>query len=742
MPIIPPRLDDRSFDDLVAELVARIPAHTPEWTHVRPGDPGRTLLELFAWLGDTILYRANLVPERQRLQFLRLLGMPLRPAVPARGIVGLDLGRNAPPEPRRLRPGAVVAGPVPFETITDITVLPVTARAFAKRTPTKDELAGLGDLIDTLAELYGIDGKAAPYVTSPVYVDGAPSTDGFDLVGDSVDGSLWLALLVEPGADTAATIAAADAMRTTLRTGVEGRPVTLNLGVVPAVAPIEGLDALPARGRVAHVWEATTGRVLGGRPEFAELEVISDGTRGLARDGVVRVLMPGGALGAPPNDVESMVDAGTGQAAPRLDDPALEARLVTWIRLRLTERVERLPLSWLTINAVEVDGRRTLKNRVVAQADGTADLLVSLPARSIEPETLAVEVEMSGRGFVPWSATSDLGLAGRDDTVYTLDPEAGELRFGDGVRGRVPEPAARIRVVTLRAGGGPAGNLPPGSLEAIDGQPIVVRQPLPTRGGMAAETMEDAELRIPGTLRHRHRAVTEYDFRTLAAATPGVELGRVEILPKFKPHQRRTGVPGVVSVMVLPFKAERVPPNPRPDRMTIEWVHAHLDQRRLLGTELYVIGTEYRRIGLGTSIRLRDGFAREDVLRAVRDAVRTLLWPLSPGGVEGGGWPLDTDVSAAEIEVAIARVAGVRAVGGVTLFVEEGERWVSAPKAHDCAPQVVEMGPWQLPELMAISVVAVSADEALPEPPTALDTPPGPYGDRPGIPVPIVPEVC
>ncbi|MEY4753078.1 MAG: hypothetical protein RJA44_753, partial [Pseudomonadota bacterium] len=85
MPIQPPSLDDRRFDDLVEELIARIPAHTPEWTHPRQGDPGRTLIELFAWLADTLLYRANLVPERQRLVFLKLLGLGLKPARPARG---------------------------------------------------------------------------------------------------------------------------------------------------------------------------------------------------------------------------------------------------------------------------------------------------------------------------------------------------------------------------------------------------------------------------------------------------------------------------------------------------------------------------------------------------------------------------------------------------------------------------------------------------------------------------------
>jgi hypothetical protein len=60
--IVPPSLDDRSYEDLVAELVSRIPAHTPEWTNPVPGDPGRTLIELFAWLTDTLLYRANLIP--------------------------------------------------------------------------------------------------------------------------------------------------------------------------------------------------------------------------------------------------------------------------------------------------------------------------------------------------------------------------------------------------------------------------------------------------------------------------------------------------------------------------------------------------------------------------------------------------------------------------------------------------------------------------------------------------------
>src|SRR3954464_2965207 len=108
MPIRPPALDDRGFDDLVQEVLGRIPAHTPEWTSPRLGDPGRTLIELFAWLTDTLLYRANLIPERQRLAFLRLLDVPLRPAVAASGILTVGIDDPAATQAVTIAPGAAV----------------------------------------------------------------------------------------------------------------------------------------------------------------------------------------------------------------------------------------------------------------------------------------------------------------------------------------------------------------------------------------------------------------------------------------------------------------------------------------------------------------------------------------------------------------------------------------------------------------------------------------------------------
>ena len=94
MAIIPPRLDDRAFDDLRAELIRRIPIHAPEWTDHNASDPGIALLELFAALGDNLLYRLNRVPEAARLEFLRLLAIAPEPARPASAMVRLDAQRG------------------------------------------------------------------------------------------------------------------------------------------------------------------------------------------------------------------------------------------------------------------------------------------------------------------------------------------------------------------------------------------------------------------------------------------------------------------------------------------------------------------------------------------------------------------------------------------------------------------------------------------------------------------------
>ncbi|MDI1476556.1 putative baseplate assembly protein [Polyangium sp. y55x31] len=788
MPIVPPRLDDRSFEDLVDELVARIPGHTPEWTHPRVGDPGRTLLELFAWLADTILYRANLIPERQRLAFLRLLGIRMRPAAAATGLVAVRY-----PESERkllptvvLRPRATVKGPATFETRAELTVPHVFGEVYCKRPLTDDERTAMTKLLPGLRRVYGLDANetASFYKTTPVFPGGAAEPAGFDLATRAVDRCLWIALLapkvdpVPPQTSAAAAAAAVTALREDLEGKTTGAPRVLSVGIAPAIVVPELFEDIGPRARVPHTWEIIVQSPAGAEPTYQRLAVARDTTMGLTRTGVVDLVMPGGGIDVPADDVRKDLHAGVGDRPPRLDDPDRASRLVAWIRLRPTARVESLALAWASVHAVEIEHRTTATGVVIGESNSTADQEMRLPARSVEEDSLEIEVEEPGLGYRAWQRIDDLVFAGRDEAVFELDAEAGTIRFGDGARGRIPGSGMRVRVARARAGGGSAGNLPPGTLKELDAFTVTgvrpgkldVLQRLATTGGKNAETLAEAERRIPATLRHGERAVTADDYRRLAAETPGVTLGRVEVLPRFKPHQRREDVPGVVSVMALPFSGSLRAPNPRADRPMLEAVHAHLDARRPLAGELYVIGCEYVPVGVGVGITIREGFGREAVINAVREILGRFLWPLPPGGPNGAGWPIARSVRDREIEVVVAQVPGVETILGVRLFSAgalvklpprgdgsmgaaryervltprgsaaqssasaEAQRFVALEGGG--APVEFVLRPWQLPELLG---VVVDADGAVP---TDLHASPDPFAGERGIAVPVVPEVC
>jgi hypothetical protein len=77
MPLPVPNLDDLGFDELVADAKTLIPLYDPEWTNYNPSDPGITLVELFAWFSEMVLYRIDQVTDESKLQFLKLLGITL-----------------------------------------------------------------------------------------------------------------------------------------------------------------------------------------------------------------------------------------------------------------------------------------------------------------------------------------------------------------------------------------------------------------------------------------------------------------------------------------------------------------------------------------------------------------------------------------------------------------------------------------------------------------------------------------
>ena len=152
MPLPSPDLDDRSFDQLVADAVALIKAKGNAWREPAVGDPGMVLLDAFAYITEQLLYRLNRIPEKAYVEFLN---PDRRDALSAeRGDDDADLlARRAGNDEDRDSAGtrasvarsAASASEVIFSTVHDATIDPgkssVTVRAInAERI--EDELVG------------------------------------------------------------------------------------------------------------------------------------------------------------------------------------------------------------------------------------------------------------------------------------------------------------------------------------------------------------------------------------------------------------------------------------------------------------------------------------------------------------------------------------------------------------------------------------------------------------------------
>ncbi|MCA9972850.1 MAG: hypothetical protein KC425_21685, partial [Anaerolineales bacterium] len=85
MPLQLPNLDDTDFEALLQQALAHIDGKLhANWTAASESDPGRVLVEAFAYLTDQMIYRMNRLPEKVYVAFLRLLGVTQRPPAAAR----------------------------------------------------------------------------------------------------------------------------------------------------------------------------------------------------------------------------------------------------------------------------------------------------------------------------------------------------------------------------------------------------------------------------------------------------------------------------------------------------------------------------------------------------------------------------------------------------------------------------------------------------------------------------------
>lgn len=638
--IILPSLDTRTWEQLTKEARRELPRLDPKWTDYNVSDPGITMLEAFAWITETALYRADRTPQALQRSFLRLLGFNQLESGIATTVLEVSQTAVGPTLslPAGLQIGARHSGLV-FETRAALTVS--AARL-------------IGAWVDAG------DGTAP---------QASPASSGIRPLGHRavVGSSLNLGfdgLLARPGT------------RVRLYAWNEGFPAD---GEIPELLEGERRDWAEAcsshQGPTAHPlgrpapWrEHYSARVVweyyAGAGRWMSLDGVADDTRALTLSGSIEFDAP------PDGGADAHVSGGP--------EPAL-----FFVRCRLVEGgYDRVPrLLRIGLNTVPVEHSAAQPELYLGQSNGWAREVFDFPTTPLESRDVEVRVHLRGIDQPGWLVRSDLDLSGPFDRHLALDATRGRLKSGDGRQG-APLPADAKIYARRALGGGPAGNGAPGTLsQVLDSarnralvadpmdlaQRVRITQAFGANGGRPRESIDGARARAVLTLEASEKAVTVADFERLAMSTPGVPLARVWAVPGLHPLLPSVHAAGCVSVIVLPDAGTPAPEPSEPLRRTVA---RRLELRRLVTTEVHVLGPVYRDLSVTASLRLDRHAECDSVHVAAVAALDSFLDPIT-GGADGCGWPPGSDVLSADVMATLEAVDGV--TGVTTLSFEVGQ---------------------------------------------------------------------
>jgi predicted phage baseplate assembly protein len=634
MPLQPPRLDDRDFESLFKEARNRIPRYVPEWTDWNDSDPGITLLQLQAWLAETILYRLNRLPDLNFVKFLQLLGVEQQPARPAQANLTFILKEKVGATlsevliERRTVVGVSLRDleePLYFET--DRTLRAITA--------TLDVLIYVPDIAATASST---DPERIPVLVTE---DNNVTARTFAPFGD-------------PAMDNAALVLAfksslpfpRDEVGLQFYLAEHGRALLANPPQVEC-NPEQQADQLLR-------WECWNGI------EWVDLDLTGDETLNLTRSGQVFFKVP---VHIPAVAYDSL-----GWPALATEDDTL----YYWLRVVMdsADAYDKAPqVDVVLTNVVSATAALTVFDEAVGSSDGTPNQVMTLRHAPVlaEPQ-LVLEVD-EGSGPQAWRQVTDFYGTQPDDGVYMLNRTTGEITFGDGLRGRIPV-AGQFNVIAreYRYGGGRVGNV--GSETITDlATPIAqvdsVTNYRPAEGGADEEPLEETKLRGPrDVLKTRDRAVTLEDFALLAAETPGALVARAHAYVATPPSTNGEACGRIINVVIVPSSEDA---KPVPSETALDLICRYLDERRLITTQVCVRGAPYHDVDVALDVRARDTADLKTVKNAIAERLTQYFDPLR-GGEDGEGWPFGRDVYYSELVREIMVLPGVLRVESLVLY--------------------------------------------------------------------------
>ncbi len=334
-------------------------------------------------------------------------------------------------------------------------------------------------------------------------------------------------------------------------------------------------------------------------------------------------------------------------------------------------------LNAFRLNTVSVTQAATRLDDSLGRSNGRPSQNFTLPKSPVLFDPLtnlpSLELTIISAGISEiWTRVEDFYRSISGDPHFMLDPQSGRITFGDGRRGRIPVADSQIIVTKYRVGGGQAGNVAAGTISKIKGKVRGISSASNVRAahdGSDVEPMETVKLRAPHDLRNLKRAMSADDFAEIALQTPNVKIHSAFAIARRAVNTTKDFVEkdGSVTLVVLPENHED---SPQPSEAQLRAICEWLEPRRLITTELHVVGPKYKRIStLSFRLNVRAGYDLTAVSGAVCQSLLDFLHPLK-GGAGKTGWPMGDDIFISDLYERILSVEGVKRTSELQLFLE------------------------------------------------------------------------
>lgn len=709
-----PNLDDRLYEEIVADARRSIPRLIPQWTDENAHDPGITMLELFSWLTEMQQYYLNRVTAKNERKFLQLLGVTQRLAASARA----DVTFSGAKEPLRLPRGLKLqALDESFETTEPLWAIPhVIQRVLVTSDIESADYTAANENGQVGFYAFGLEAKRGTRLLlgfdQPLLV-GQPISLTFNLREEHAiarnsqeeEGSVTASAQIGWyyfGPDNAwHKLQGEQVVDGTNHFSQSGR-VILTLSEEMGVTTIHPAND---QGRawiacyveqdgyeVSPMIEKCTLNTVNAVHSDTHSHVLtfdSDGSRKqimvvddyLAYFGQVDVQVrePGGGW-RDWKQVESLADCGPRERCYELVRDATDHS--TRIQFGDGSHGRIPPWGKGTVRIIAC-AYEFVDTRWIGHSNGLSHQRFTLPLKSLLQDTLLLQVGEAKQGldgivewqWQDWAQVDDLERSRPDDCHYRIDLEAEEIVFGDHEYGQIPNKSAEypnIRILAYRTGGGERGNVQQQRISGVIAPAgafppeLSVINHFFASGGRERETLSQAKERLRQEMRLTTRAITADDYERIAMGTPGLRVARVKALPLYRVGQDDPSeqAAGQVTVVVVPFSYAA---KPMPSPGFLQTVERHLHQHRLLTTEVHVVPPEYVKITVNAVIVVHPDAKHQS--GRILEALRNFLDVLDERDPTKG-WEFGRAVYKGDVYGIINRLPGVEYIQSLWLDAE------------------------------------------------------------------------